>query len=340
MSGNSLDNVAKLREGAALLKYTPAGTGAVATTVQAKLREFVSVKDFGAVGDGVADDTAAIQSAVDTVGAAGGGSVYFPPGTYLVGNGNPGASNWDNRVAIWVLYSNVRLIGAGAGATKILLKANANAHVIKFGQREGGTVTVSHGGVYDMEIVGNRVNQVTPTATADHQQGIDLLQGIIARSNGQAGIVYDAVNEITVIGADVRSNAIGHDIRADSSNIRIIGGSCTGNTTAFINSGSSIAVASVSGFRTYSTVVGVAAIDSTGLKTVTIPHTLAVTPSTKDVSVTLRRNTNVGDWVCGFYNVVSCDATNVVIQLRVTAASATAGAVVDVIATVNTLATM
>jgi hypothetical protein len=43
--------------------YTPAGTGAVATTVQSKLRESVSVKDFGAVGDGVADDTAATLAA-------------------------------------------------------------------------------------------------------------------------------------------------------------------------------------------------------------------------------------------------------------------------------------
>jgi len=61
--------------------YTPAGTGAVATTVQAKLRESVSVKDFGAAGDGVTDDYAAFVAAITT-----GNSILVPTGTYKIGS--------------------------------------------------------------------------------------------------------------------------------------------------------------------------------------------------------------------------------------------------------------
>ena len=61
------------------VQYDPAGTGAVSTTVQAKLRQYVSVKDFGALGDGSTDDTTAFQNAVNASS-----SVYVPAGTYIV----------------------------------------------------------------------------------------------------------------------------------------------------------------------------------------------------------------------------------------------------------------
>jgi hypothetical protein len=44
----------------------------------------VNVKSYGAIGNGVTDDTAAIQAAIDAVLNAGGGTVYFPDGHYLV----------------------------------------------------------------------------------------------------------------------------------------------------------------------------------------------------------------------------------------------------------------
>ena len=44
----------------------------------------VSVKDHGALGDGLTDDTASIEAAATALKAAGGGTLFFPYGTYVV----------------------------------------------------------------------------------------------------------------------------------------------------------------------------------------------------------------------------------------------------------------
>ena len=64
--------------------YPPAGAGAVPTTMKAKFGEYISVKDFGATGNGSTDDSAAIRLAAT---AATGKMLVFPPGTYKVVDG-------------------------------------------------------------------------------------------------------------------------------------------------------------------------------------------------------------------------------------------------------------
>jgi hypothetical protein len=63
--------------GSSLVGFLPAGTGAGARTAEAKMRDAISVKDFGAVGDGVTNDSAAFAAA-----AAFSNYVVVPKGTY------------------------------------------------------------------------------------------------------------------------------------------------------------------------------------------------------------------------------------------------------------------
>jgi hypothetical protein len=63
------------------IDFTQSGTGAVTRTVASKLQDVVSVKDFGAVGDGVTNDTAALISALNT-----GKEVWIPKGSVFTLN--------------------------------------------------------------------------------------------------------------------------------------------------------------------------------------------------------------------------------------------------------------
>lgn len=81
-SGN-LSNSTDTTKGANLVGYFPTFTGAVGRSLRDRLSDSVSVKDFGAIGNGVADDYAAFVAAL-----AASDSVYVPPGRYLIGTGN------------------------------------------------------------------------------------------------------------------------------------------------------------------------------------------------------------------------------------------------------------
>ncbi|CAB5214292.1 Pectate lyase superfamily protein, partial [uncultured Caudovirales phage] len=82
----SLANTTSSTQGSSLVGYVPA-SGPPGRTVQAKLRDVVSVKDFGAVGDGSTDDTTALRAAIAYCESAtqyGGRALYIPGGRYKI----------------------------------------------------------------------------------------------------------------------------------------------------------------------------------------------------------------------------------------------------------------
>lgn len=110
------------------VQYTPPFTGGVTETVEAKLAQTVSVKDFGAVGDGVTDDTQAFQNAINSVQTTK-SKLYIPYGNYIFGSqlvftipvdveSDAGTSmRWTNTSSSGILL-DFRSVG-GAGGVKM-----------------------------------------------------------------------------------------------------------------------------------------------------------------------------------------------------------------------------
>lgn len=103
----ALNNMFSASTGSSQVGFIASGTSATLRTVQSKLRDSVSVKDFGAVGDGVTDDTAAFTAA-----NAANKSLFAPAGTYKLTN--------------WQPTDGTVLRGAGYLATYITQGANGS----------------------------------------------------------------------------------------------------------------------------------------------------------------------------------------------------------------------
>jgi len=120
--------------------FLQAGTGAVVRTAQAKMRESVSVKDFGAVGDGVADDTAAIQAAIDST--AGALCVLLPAGVYKTTG------------TIYLRRNGVRIVGQGPAVSCVKF-VNASGGIMFSGDTNTFNSTAQYEGcaLEDFEVL-------------------------------------------------------------------------------------------------------------------------------------------------------------------------------------------
>jgi hypothetical protein len=134
-------------------EFTPfLATGTTtARNLVTRTADVYNVKDFGAIGDGIADDRASIQAALDAVGTSG--SVYLPAGRYKI------------DAAIFIKRSNVSIIGDGVGVTEIVMGANGpyTAIDVRTSNANGGlggnlfNITIEN-----LSINGNKASRVAP----------------------------------------------------------------------------------------------------------------------------------------------------------------------------------
>lgn len=131
--------------------------------------EYYNVKAYGAVGNGITDDTLAVQGAIDAAGDTG--VVFFPAGTYLVTGLELNDSISANAYAF--------LQGSGIDATIIKLKASSDADVItqaNFGSLTGTTNFYGFARciIRDMTIDGNRASNAVGCGIKLYGRGISI----------------------------------------------------------------------------------------------------------------------------------------------------------------------
>lgn len=130
--------------------FLQAGSGAVQRTVQSKLRDAVSVKDFGAVGDGVADDTAAIQAAINYCTSLSNRkqTLYFPAN-------NAGA--YYKITSTLTISGRLNIVGDGEFCTIIYADGfSAGQYILDFDNLAGSGI--EFGGVQQITIRGSNTN--------------------------------------------------------------------------------------------------------------------------------------------------------------------------------------
>jgi hypothetical protein len=133
-------------------------------TLRDRFADVVNVRDFGALGDGTTNDTAAVQAAVDAAVAAGGGTVFFPPGTYMVTSVN--------------VQEGIRLLGTAGSIIKRPASQPNGTRTFTTQNRKWNNALDSVPLVFENLILdGNRANQGAYNAYQLEQSHLVFLQG-------------------------------------------------------------------------------------------------------------------------------------------------------------------
>lgn len=182
----------------------------ISTATQAALDDkaeaVFNVKNYGAAGDGSTDDRASIDAAITAANSAGGGTVYFPDGTYMV------SKNTGTPKQAISLLSNVAIVGQSReGATIKLLDSVAGDTPVMAADTGGTAENIS---ISNITIDGNKSRPATSTLpTAGEDEGINIKDGqnilihnVRVKDCAMDGIDLDAGTKIALSNLYVDNN--------------------------------------------------------------------------------------------------------------------------------------
>jgi hypothetical protein len=185
-----LDDNFSYLSSSANINYIQSGTGAVTRAAQDKMRELVSVKDFGAVGNGIADDYAAIQAAI-TYATANSKTVFFPDGNYKTSTGillypTCGVMSGGNAI----------ITGSGAITTLTLTSGNYAATILYLPRIVGGAI--------GLKLLGANLSNIFIPSIAGAANGIVIEITNSALSAADNTITFTAISSAS--GAGIKFN--------------------------------------------------------------------------------------------------------------------------------------
>jgi Pectate lyase superfamily protein len=165
----------------------------MACLASSPIKPALNVKDkpFLAIGDGVTDDRAAIQNAIDAARDAGGGEVLLPAGTYRVTLA-PRIPNENALRRVFTVYPNVRIRGTTRDSSIIRLAENqAGYGAIFSGQTFGADVTgfELRSLTVDQNTSNNPVNTLTDVAINEQDFGESKIRAAVWVATGKNMIV-------------------------------------------------------------------------------------------------------------------------------------------------------
>lgn len=153
-----------------------------------------NVQEFGASGDGVTDDTAAIQRGIDAVAETGGGRLYFPAGEYRL------SIDPETKRAV-VLRSGVELLGKSAADVRLKLLADQSSYRTIF--EVDRSIAIHDVSLRNMTLDQNGMENLVPSLEDLYPKGKRALARFMVVSRNATRMLFDGVTFTNILGVNV-----------------------------------------------------------------------------------------------------------------------------------------